>query len=110
MIYESYDLIELTNIAVTHSNNYAAAEILYHQKYNHFKIVISGLRNPGLLYDFHDANTIVLYDFYLTLSVLKLFGHSIGSLKLDFEAYSEEQRKITNQYINKYCAETLTSI
>lgn len=102
--------MKLPNIAVTHPNNYAAAEILYREKYGKVRIMISGRRINDIVYHNIETNTFGLYDFNLTLTVLKLFGHLIPSLRIDYENYTDLEREQINQYINRYCAETVTNI
>lgn len=107
MIYKNFDLIKLANVAVTHPNNYAAAEILYREKYGKLRITISGYQMNFVYFHITATNTIGLYDFDFTLTVLKLFGHLIPSLLIDYEAYTDKQRKQIDQHINEYCAKTL---
>lgn len=109
IIYENFDLVKLTNVAATHPINSAAAEILYRQKYGKLPIRISGRSMYNTSYVISETNTIILYNFNLTLAVLKIFGHLISSLLIDYESYNEQQRIEINQFINKNCAETLSS-
>lgn len=97
------------NVAETHPNNHAAAELIYRDKYGDWRIVIYSLQVPGILFnESPQTKTIFLYDFDFTLAVLKIFGHLIPTLRIDYGIYTDQQRGQINQHINQYCAETMT--
>lgn len=88
---------------------------VFEQKYSNALVVIQNPKVKPTLWanPIHgDRDFIYVAKFSYALKILKYFGHLIKRMNIDYNEYylSTEDPKEVNDYINLYCADTLTNL
>lgn len=108
-IYEQFELPDLVNISKTHPRNQEAADIVFRNKYSNGLITITGQHIPNVKIIVHSQG-ITFYGMEITLQILQAFGHLMTKLQIQYRYINEEDRKKVNDYITKFCGQTLSYI
>lgn len=110
MISKDLELGALVNVSATQARIYAAAQSAFRTKYGSSTVEIN---NRGMNKDEQFAkrgNFTMLTNFDFTLKALRLFGHLISKLSINYMAFDASQREQINNYVNEYCAPSLEEI
>lgn len=106
----SLDLQSLLNVTFSNELLRSAANAVYKRK---FSTKINLFRVHGIqksIPPFEDKGFVIIYNFETCLDFLRCFGASITHLKISYGQSISDRYDFVHQHINKYCAETLTTI
>lgn len=106
-IYEAFDLDDLINVAKSHPHSQIAAEIVFKKKYSIKKFTIKSKQINRAKFK---PNYDIPIEFNKLLVTLKMFGHLITKLKINYNYFHEKQSELMNEYISKYVADSLVEI
>lgn len=105
-IYGHLDLVGLVNISQTDTRNYSLAMVLFRQKYGQRRFIINGrsFHSEG---KFIDRGYIDLVNIDFAMIVVKLFGPLMPRISINYNRFNSTGAKLINEFVHKYCANTL---
>lgn len=108
-IFRHLDLTSLFNVAIANEWLRPAAREIYQHRYGQSQSFISGRKflTHTILQHF---NSIDVHGLRPCLQYLRCFGPAIRDLWILYNKWTKQQCEHIHQYINEYCADTLTSI
>lgn len=108
-ILHHLDLMSLFNVAVANECLRVAARKIHQQRFDQKQTFISGHKYYTHTIVEH-YNSIDVHGLRPCLQYLRCFGPSIRDLWILYGKWTKQQCEYIHQYINEYCADTLTSI
>lgn len=109
LVLKKLDLPSLLNIArVNKGLSYLAGEV-FHRRYLKYQIEIdrNSFSNNSNEIFFDYSGRIRLQSYETMLNMLKHFGNSISTLKIDFVSMNSKQSKFISKLINENCSDRL---
>lgn len=117
-IFRLLDLKDLMNVASAHQHLKAAANLVFHHKYNKMYVVLFNTNKQCIepVTINKDRNCMWVQNLKFTFKILRLFGANISKVEIFANYPLRDQACAINvnydrimQYLNKYCLESLTS-
>lgn len=106
-IYEQFDLDDLTNVAKIHPQSQMAAEMIFKLKNSTGKFTIKSKQINKAKFK---PNYDIPVEFNKLLLTLKMFGHLITKLKINYNYFHGKQSEMVNEHLSKYVADSLLEI
>lgn len=122
--FNQLDLASLFAVSVANEYLRPAANAVYRRKFGAKKVQIKGEQFPFWLFPGNDTtmaldlkstpyeidSCIHVCGLKTCLQFLRCLGPAIGNLTIGYLQWDDKESDYIHQYINKYCAETLTGI
>lgn len=110
-IFGHLNLHSLFNVSLSNEYLRPAARIVYKRKFSQKQVLIVSATIPSSIAGPHECNKCIhVNGFQMELRYLRCFGASINDLSIDYKDKNNKRCKYIDQYINKYCAESLVQI
>lgn len=109
-IFEKISVWDLLNIVESNSWLNEAACSVFKRKYGNKKVKLQDVRINRIEKIYETEDEIVIKDLRICLRFLRFFGHSISKLEISYFLMEKKYCDYVDQYIEKYCIESLNEI